>query len=113
MSGGKSSSSTSTQQSTKSVQQGLEGIVSGDVLQGEYITVTENFPEGVVETFGQLIELAGSGLNFASGAGEKAADIIAETKFREQQPVLASTEKYIPVVIAAIAVGGLVLLLKK
>lgn len=113
MSGGKSSSSTSSETSTESTQQGVEGVVTGRILQGKTITVTEEFPEAVQEAFRDLIDLAGMGLNFASGAGEKAAEIVSQTKFAEQQPVLSSIEKFIPVIIAGIAVSGLVLLAKR
>jgi len=123
MGGPKSSSNASNQTSTNtttnttstSTQQGLDGFNTGRILQGESINVNDAFPESVANAFGQLVDLATYGVDFAGAAGQEAANIskgaletVSNTRFREEQPVLASTEAFIPVIMAGLAVAGVV-----
>jgi len=109
--GGKSSSSTSSSQT--SVQQSSEGVVTGTVLQGETINVQDEFPEGVQEAFQELIKLSGQSLNLAGDAGQVALDSINERADFDRSPELATVKTSVtPIVLTAIAVGGLVFLMK-
>lgn len=98
-----SKSSSSTTQET--AQQGVEGVTTGTILQGDAITITENFPDNVAKAFEQLITITGSALDTAKGAGEIAIGAVSERRFQEEQPLLSSSEKLIP-----LAIGGVVLI---
>lgn len=106
-----SKSSSSQQQST--TQQGIEGSIGSTILQGGSISYTEEFPQGVQDSFQDLIELAQGGLSFAAGAGQAAVDVVADTRFRSEQPLLSTQEKLIPWAIGAAALVAVVLLIRK
>ena len=106
-----SKSSSSTTQET--AQQGVEGVTTGTILQGENITITENFPDAVADAFSDLIGIVGSSLDVAKGSGEFAVNAVAERRFSEEQPALATTEKCIPVLLGIAALGAFVMVTRK
>lgn len=101
-----SKSSSKTDQINK--QQGVDGVITGTVLQGDSININQEFPDAVADAFSELIGLAQSGIQFGSDAGSAAVDVIAETRWREEQPILSTQEKFIPVLTLGLIVVGVV-----
>lgn len=107
MNGGKSSSSTSATNETTTSTATSTGTV-GDVVQGQTISITQEFPDQAVEVFKQLVE-------FATGAGQAAVDVVkksnetvAAVTGKAAQPdlsVIESSQRTLYYVLGAVAVA--------
>ena len=95
MGGGKSSSNQESSQTTTT--KSVDAVAGGDILQGETITVTEYFPEGVQEAFQQLVGLASKSIDLSRDAGTAAIETIANTKTELANPQLVEQKQTSPV----------------
>lgn len=115
MSGGKSSSSSNTTTENTTSSATSTGVV-GDVLQGQYITVTEELPDAAVDVFKQLVDLVGQSIDVAAAAGEKAIDTTTGFAEKAAQPDLSAItgyQKQVYWIIGAIAVVGIAFAMRK
>lgn len=101
--GGKSSSSTASTQNT--TQQSIDGVTTArNILIGQTLNVTEEFPDSVKETFDKLIDFAGGSLETVNQTATKALDAVSLDKLQTNNPNQATTKELIPVAII-IALG--------
>lgn len=100
MSGGKSSSSQASNQTT--LQLTSDGVVAGDLFQGQNVTVSniQEFPETVADIVKGLIETIN---NTVEGAGQLATDSlgqIAKNAEVQKNPETTTIKDFYPVIIA-------------
>lgn len=120
----KSKSSQKTTSTTTNIQETLQassdGVVVGDLLQGESISVSNQFPDSVAKAFGQLIELTGQTVDIAAAAGSRAISsgetslaIVAKKSEIETAPELATLTKLLPTIGLGIAAITLIFIFKR
>jgi hypothetical protein len=105
MTGGKSKSSQESTQQT--ITKSVDAVAGGDILQGDNISITENFPEGVQQAFEQLVSLASKSIDLTRDAGSAAITAVQSSIDNAQNPTLAETKQISPA-IYLIAMGVIV-----
>ena len=110
--GGRSSNTQESKQSTSTTTQGLDAVAGGDILQGQSITVNDQFGEGVQQAFEQLVGLASKSLDLTRDAGTLAVETVANTKTELANPQLVEQKQTSPV-LYILAVGVIVYLISR
>lgn len=96
--GGKSSSSTASTQNT--TQQSVDNVAAArNILVGQTVSVTENFPDSVKDSFDKLIQFAGGALEDVNKTATTALEAVSADKLQTTQPDTAITKGLIPVTI--------------
>lgn len=111
--GGRSSSSSAQTSNQETTQLTSDGVIAGDLYQGKTLSIANYFPEEVQSSFEKLIDLTGSAINIAAGAGEKAIESVSIRSEQADNPELASLTKFVPVILFGIAATALVLIFRK
>jgi hypothetical protein len=105
--GGKSSSSSNSTSTSvqETVTPDISGVVTGDAIQGQNITINGLTPDKIGEAFSALINLTSHTIDAASEAG--AAALAANTKVTTDvaAPTQSTLDKLSPI-IGIVAVGG-------
>lgn len=104
MSGGSSKSSTQQQSEQSTTTPTVEGVGISDIIQGDRVSVTQNFPTGVQEVVSQLIDLSSKSIQTAAGAGETASRFaerslaqVAQRLERQEQPEFSIVRDALPI----------------
>jgi hypothetical protein len=106
MCGGSRSSSTTEQKTTQTTsQKSADGYVGGNVVQGESVTINEEFGAGVQDAFAQLIDLASKSIDTVSKTSTQAFQDLAEVKTELANPQLVEGKNLSPVLYIA-AIGA-------
>ena len=108
MGGGSSSSSSATETTTNTSTATASGVVSGDVLQGQNIQVTNELSDEAVEVFRQLVGFANNAINLAAEAGSLAISTTQESLQQAAQPDVELIQGFQKQVIVAAVVIGVV-----
>lgn len=105
--GGKSSSSSESTSTSvqETVTPDISGVVAGDAIQGQNITITGLTPDKISEAFSGLINLASHTVDAASAAG--AAALQANTKITTDvaAPTQSTLDKTSPIIGLAVIAG--------
>lgn len=115
MTGGKSSSSSNQSSSTSTSTASATGTV-GNVVQGQHITINDEFGDNVAHAYEQLLALAGQSIHIAADAGQAALEATNKLATETKQPDLALIQGYqkqVYYAIGAVAIVGVLFLWRK
>ena len=113
MSGGKSSSSTATT-SSQSTSTADASAVAGDVLQGEITyTVNDEFSDNVESAFLALVNLANNTIEGAGTLATNSIEKVSERSAQIENPDLATTQEFLPYLLAGGVIIAAVIIWKK